>query len=448
MRRLRSSTGSPPAGPTGSDTSRIVAHLPPGGVTERFGGITAVDNVDLDLRDGEIIGRNGAGKTTLMNCISGFLKIEAGRIGMLALLSGICDTLIALETGAVIATGTPDEVLSHPPVIEAYLAPTRAPTTVRVPRRPLRATSRVGSVDPTFRARHRTIRIDGPAAMGIVNASPESFSGDGGTTLDQQVAQVAEQFAAGALLVDLGGQSANTKTPELAVAAETSRLVPLIEAVRAAGIDGLLSIDTYKPAVADACLRAGADVINDVSALHHPELADVVAEWGAGFVLMHTVGAPKVKILETDLYDDVVTDVLDFAHRTLDRLEAAGVSREQVLFDPGVDFAKTPRQSLDLVHGVGRMAELGRPLLLALSRKDFIGALTRTTPRRRDAGTLAAIAAVAAAVPETVFRVHDVVGTVQLLAVLGAIADPERLPADTVLDDALRREPIPEGPAG
>ena len=131
--------------------------------------------------------------------------------------------------------------------------------------------------------------------------------------------------------------------------------------MRAAGIDGLLSVDTYKPAVADACLRAGADVINDVSALHHPELADVVAEWGAGFVLMHTVGPPKVKILELDLYDDVVTDVLDFGHRTIDRLEAAGVSREQVLFDPGVDFAKTPRQSLDLVHGVGRMAAARSP---------------------------------------------------------------------------------------
>ena len=303
-------------------------------------------------------------------------------------------------------------------------------------------------MDPTFRSRDRTIRIDGPAAMGIVNASPESFSGDGGTTLDQQVAQVRAQFDVGALLVDLGGQSANTKTPELAVEEETARLVPLIEAVRAAGIDGLLSIDTYKPSVADACLRAGADVINDVSALHHPELADVVAEWGAGFVLMHTVGPPKVKILEDDLYGDVVEDVVDFGHRSIDRLAAAGVSREQVLFDPGVDFAKTPRQSLDLVHGIARMAELGRPLLLALSRKDFIGAITATTPRRRDAGTLAAVGAVAAAVPETVFRVHDVPATVQFLAVQQAIADPDRLPVDAVLADDLRREPVPAGESG
>lgn len=298
-------------------------------------------------------------------------------------------------------------------------------------------------MDPTFRSRDRTIRIDGPSAMGIVNASPESFSGDGATSLDEQVAQVRAQFDAGALLVDLGGQSANTKTPELAVGEETRRLVPLIEAVRAAGIDGLLSIDTYKPAVADACLRAGADVINDVSALHHRELADVVAEWGAGFVLMHTVGPPKVKILERDRYGDVVADVVDFGHRTLERLEAAGISREQVLFDPGVDFAKTPRQSLDLVHGIDRMAELGRPLLLALSRKDFIGAITSTTPRRRDAGTLAAVGAVAAAVPETVFRVHDVPATVQFIAVQRAIAEPDRLPVDTVLADELRREPVP-----
>lgn len=300
-------------------------------------------------------------------------------------------------------------------------------------------------MDPTFRSRGRTTTIDAPAVMGIVNASPESFSGDGGTTIDEQVAQVRAQLDAGALMVDLGGQSANTRTPELEVAEEIDRLVPLIEAIRAGGIDGLLSIDTYKPAVADACLRAGADIINDVSALHHPELADVVAEWGAGFVLMHTVGPPKVKILERDLYGDVVDDVLDFGRRALDRLAAAGVSAQQVLFDPGVDFAKTPRQSLDLVHRVDRIAELGRPLLLALSRKDFIGAVTGTTPRRRDAGTLAAVGAVAAAVPQTVFRVHDVAATVQFLAVLQAIADPDRLSADSVLADHLRREPLPSG---
>lgn len=301
-------------------------------------------------------------------------------------------------------------------------------------------------MDPTFRTRGRTTTIDRPAAMGIVNASPESFSGDGGTTRDEQVAQVGAQFAAGALLVDIGGQSANTKTPELEVEEETQRLVPLIEAVRAAGIDGLLSIDTYKPAVADACLRAGADVINDVSALHHPELADVVAEHDAGFVLMHTVGPPKVKVLDHHLYGDVVADVIRFGHDALGRLEAAGVSRDQVLFDPGVDFAKTPRQSLDLVHGVGRLVELERPLLLALSRKDFIGAITRTTPRQRDAGTLAAVAAVAAAVPESVFRVHDVAGTVQLLAVQHAIQDPSQLPADAELAEDLRREPLPTEP--
>lgn len=296
-------------------------------------------------------------------------------------------------------------------------------------------------MDPTWRTPGRTTTIDRPAVMGIVNASPESFSGDGGTTLDQQVAQVRAQFGAGALLVDLGGQSANTRTPELAVEEETARLVPLVEAVRAVGIDGLLSVDTYKPAVADACLAAGADVINDVSALHHPELADVVADHGAGFVLMHTVGPPKVKILETDLYGDVVSDVVAFAHEAMARLATARVSAEQVLFDPGIDFAKTPRQSLDLLHGIGRLTELGRPLLLALSRKDFIGAITHTTPRQRDAGTLAAVGAVAAAVPHTVFRVHDVAATVQYLSVQQAIADPSQLPEDAVLADELRRQP-------
>lgn len=298
------------------------------------------------------------------------------------------------------------------------------------------------AIDPTFVARGRSHVLSAPAVMGIVNASPESFSGDGGTTLDEQVDAIAAQFAAGAWIVDLGGQSANTKTPELDAEEETGRVVPVVERVRARGIDGLLSIDTYKPAVADAALRAGADVINDVSALHQPGLAEVVAEHRAGFVLMHTVGPPKVKILEPELYGDVVDDVVEFGREKLQQLADAGVRPEQVLFDPGVDFAKTPRQSLDLVHRIEALAVLGRPLLLALSRKDFIGALTHTTPKRRDAGTLAAVGSVSSRVPESVFRVHDVVATRQFLDVLAAIESPDVLAPDAMLAEELRREPL------
>ena len=294
-----------------------------------------------------------------------------------------------------------------------------------------------------FVTRGRRVDVDRPGVMGIVNASPESFSGDMRDGVEAQAAQALAQFDAGALIVDLGGQSANTKTPELDPDEEIRRVVPLVEAIRRHNTDGLLSIDTYKPAVAEAALVAGADIINDVSALHDPDLAGVVAEHQAGFVLMHTVGPPKVKILEDDLYGDVVDDVVAWGSETIARLASSGVSPEQVLFDPGIDFAKTPRQSLDCMHRIADFLELGRPLLLALSRKDFIGAVTSTTPRRRDPGTLAAVGAVARSAPASVVRVHDVEATVQFLDVWAAIDDPDVLSPDARLADHLRREPTP-----
>lgn len=289
-----------------------------------------------------------------------------------------------------------------------------------------------------FTARGRTVIIDRPAVMGIVNASPESFSGDGSTVVGDQADVAIRQFEAGALIVDVGGQSANTKTPELDAAVEIDRVVPLVEAIRARH-DGLVSVDTYKPAVADACLTAGADIINDVSALYHPELADVVAHHGAGIVLMHTEGPPKVKILEAGRYDDVVAAVLHFAEAAMDRLASAGVAAEQVMIDPGVDFAKTPRQSIELLARAGEFAALGRPMLFALSRKDFIGALTATAPRERDPGTLASVAVVADALPHSVVRVHDVAGTRQFLDVHHALRNPSDVPDDLHLPEDLRR---------
>lgn len=291
-----------------------------------------------------------------------------------------------------------------------------------------------------FTARGRTVVIDGPALMGIVNASPESFSGDGSTSVEAQAQLAVEQFEAGALLVDLGGQSANTTTPELAVEEETARLVPLVEAIRRR-TDGLLSIDTYKPAVADACLRAGADVINDVSALHDPYLAEVVARWDAGFVLMHTIGPPKVKLLEPDWYAaGVANEVGAFFDAKLDELASVGVRREAVILDPGVDFSKTPRQSVDLLHDLASLDRFDRPMLLALSRKDFVGAISGTSPRHRDPGTLAAMGFAIGLVRETIFRVHEVDHSRQFLDVAAVLADPDRLDVEAELTVGLRLE--------
>jgi dihydropteroate synthase len=282
--------------------------------------------------------------------------------------------------------------------------------------------------------------VSGIALMGIVNASPESFSGDGGSTVDAQVLAARSAWAAGALVVDVGGQSANTKTPELEVDEEVRRLVPLITAIRADST-GLISVDTYKPAVAEACLAAGADIINDVSGLLDPALAAVVAGAGAGYVLMHTVGPPKSKVLDPATYDDVVVEVLDFFERKLEQLDAAGVAPAQVALDPGLDFGKTPRQSLDVVARAAELrAATDRPLLFAISRKDFIGAISGAPPRERDPGTLATAGVLAAAAPGSILRVHDVAGTAQFLAVRAAIDDPSRLPGDALLSEDLRRE--------
>lgn len=295
----------------------------------------------------------------------------------------------------------------------------------------------------TLRTPGRTTAVDGIALMAIVNASPESFSGDGGPGREQQVAAAAAGWAAGALAVDVGGQSANTETPALDPVEELRRVVPLVSAIRERH-DGLISIDTYKPAVADAALAAGADIVNDVSGLLDPALARVVADHGAGYVLMHTVGRPKTKVLDPDLYDDVVASVLAFFDDRCEVLEAAGVHPEQVVLDPGLDFGKTPRQSLDLVARAEEVrARTRRPLLWAISRKDFIGALAGVPPRQRDPGTLAVAAALAETAPGSILRVHDVAGTAQHLAVRAAIADPSRLPPDAQLGERLRREPRP-----
>jgi dihydropteroate synthase len=291
-------------------------------------------------------------------------------------------------------------------------------------------------------ARGQLVDVDGIALMATVNASPESFSGDGGTTLDAQVEAAERGWASGALIVDVGGQSANTKTPELDVDEELRRLLPLVAAISERH-PGLISVDTYKPAVAEACLAAGAHIINDVSGLLDPALADVVASYGAGYVLMHTVGPPKSKVLDPHLYVDVVAEVVDFFNLKLAQLTAAGVAREQVVLDPGLDFGKTPRQSLDVIVRADELASATeRPLLFAISRKDFIGAIAGAPPSERDPGTLAVVGALATSAPGSILRVHDVAGAAQYLAVTACIDDPSLLAEDVVLSEGLRRESV------
>ena len=277
----------------------------------------------------------------------------------------------------------------------------------------------------------------GPLIMGIVNASPDSFS-DGGRfgTLAAQVQLARELLEEGADILDIGGESASTGSPPVTVEQEIERVVPLIE--RAAGeLGAVVSVDTYKPAVARAALAAGAVIVNDVSGLRDPEIAALCAQSGAALVLMHTRAAPKQRLQDPDLYDDVCAEVLTFLRERIALALAAGMSPEQLILDPGPDFAKTPAQTIRLLADVGRLHELGRPLLMAVSRKDFIGALTARGPRERAAGTLAALA-YGVDQGAHIFRVHDVAAAADFLTVRAALRGELRPSRDLALGEEFR----------
>jgi dihydropteroate synthase len=290
-----------------------------------------------------------------------------------------------------------------------------------------------------------------PLLMGIVNASPDSFSDGGARSLEGCVALAVQLTGAGADLIDVGGESATTGRPPVPVEEEIARVVPLIERLaaelgpaRGAATHPVISVDTYKPAVARAAIAAGARIVNDVSGLRDPTLARVCADTGAALVVMHTAAPPRVRRQDPALYTDVVGEVRSFLRARVAVALGEGVSREQLLLDPGPDFAKTPAQTIELLAHIDRLHELALPLLMAISRKDFIGALTSRPPRERLAGTLAALAHGVDAGAH-VFRVHDVAAAADFLAVRAALAGayvPER---DLLLAEELRHDKAAPG---
>jgi dihydropteroate synthase len=286
----------------------------------------------------------------------------------------------------------------------------------------------------------RVLELGGrPWLMGIVNASPDSFS-DGGRsgTLETQVELARELVDAGADILDIGGESARTGVPPVPIEEEIERVVPLLKRI-ASELDVVVSVDTYKPPVASAAIAAGATIVNDVSGLRDPGLAELCAQTGAALVLMHTRAAPKQRLQDPDLYEDVVEDVLAFLRERIDVALATGVSREQLILDPGPDFAKTPAQTIRLLADARRLHELRRPVLMAISRKDFIGALTGRPPRERLAGTLAALAHGMDA-GSHIFRVHDVAAAADFLGVRAALAGELEPQRDLALAEEHRYE--------
>lgn len=291
------------------------------------------------------------------------------------------------------------------------------------------------------------LTLERPWLMGIVNASPESFS-DGDRVGDRtaQVGRAAALIADGADVIDVGGESGVTGIPAVDPSEEIARVVPVIERI-VKDLGAVVSVDTYKPSVAEAAIRAGASIVNDVSGLRDPELADLCADTGAALVIMHTRTPPKVKLTDPDHYDDVVQDVVDFLEERIALATDRGVGLDQLMLDPGPDFAKTPHQTVATLRALGELhRKFARPLLLAVSRKDFIGAVTGRPPRERDAGTLAALGEAVDAGAHMV-RLHDVRAASDFLTVRRVLRGEQEVPRDLLLDPSLRRQAQPGRPA-
>jgi dihydropteroate synthase len=255
--------------------------------------------------------------------------------------------------------------------------------------------------------------------MGVVNVTPDSFS-DGGLYLDPEaaIAHGRELAAAGAEILDVGGESTRPGAEPVEEAEELRRVVPVIRGL--SDLECEISVDTSKAAVAEAALDAGAEIVNDVSALRgDPEMAAVCAGRGATVVLMHMRGEPRT-MQEDPRYEDVVTEVKDFLAERLEAATSAGIAEERIWLDPGIGFGKTVVHNLELLRRLGELRDLGRPLVIGTSRKSFIGKLDGSPASERLGGTIAS-SVLAAAEGAEVLRVHDVAEMRQALTVAGAV---------------------------
>jgi dihydropteroate synthase len=256
--------------------------------------------------------------------------------------------------------------------------------------------------------------------MAIVNRTPDSFYDRGATyALQAAVDRVHQVVAEGADMVDVGGVKA-APGDEVTPAEEIRRTVDLVAAVRAAHPELPISIDTWRAEVAREVLAAGADVVNDAWGGVDPQLAEVAAEAGAGLVCTHAGGLPPRTRPHRVTYDDVMADVVRRTTALADAAVAAGVDRDRVLVDPGHDFGKNTRHSLEATRRIGELAATGWPVLVALSNKDFVGETLDVPLDQRLTGTLAATA-VSAWLGARVFRAHDVAATRQTLDMVAAI---------------------------
>jgi len=269
------------------------------------------------------------------------------------------------------------------------------------------------------------LSLDRPRVMGILNVTPDSFS-DGGdfTGLEAAVAG-ALRMAGSADILDIGGESTRPGAEDVEIAEEIRRTVPVIEAIRAAGVTTPISIDTRKARVAEAALDAGADMVNDVSAFtYDPELAALCAARDVPVCLMHAKGTPA-DMQKAPAYDDVVAEVLGFLEERIAFAVGQGVTRERIVTDPGIGFGKTQAHNLTLLRNLAAFHDLGLPVLLGASRKRFIGDIGGAPGAKDRLGGSLSIALHAAQEGVHILRVHDTYETTQALRLFAALHENE-----------------------
>lgn len=271
-----------------------------------------------------------------------------------------------------------------------------------------------------LRLGRRTFGPGEPVVMAIVNRTPDSFYDRGRTyALDAALARVDQVVDEGAAIVDIGGVKA-APGEQVPPQEEARRVIAVVERVRAQHPDVVISVDTYRAAVGELVCQAGADLLNDSWGGWEPELAEVAARHDVGLVCTHTGGVPPRTRPHRVQYDDVVTDVVGAVVALAERAVALGVRRDAVLIDPAHDFGKNSRHSLEVTRRLGELVATGWPVLVALSRKDFIGEVLDLPPDDRLEGTLAATA-VSAFLGARVFRAHDVAATLRVVRTVAAV---------------------------
>lgn len=277
---------------------------------------------------------------------------------------------------------------------------------------------RAPATPPPIRCGDREIAFDRALVMGIINVTPDSFSGDGVTSAEAAVRQGIEFAQAGADMLDVGGESTRPGSEGVSVANELARVLPVIEGL-AGNVDVPISIDSSKPDVCREALAAGATVINDVYALRQPGMLELAAETGVPVIIMHMQGEPR-DMQHAPHYDDVVTEIYAFLAERVEAAIAAGIAEEQIIIDPGFGFGKTVAHNLELVRRLREFRSLGRPVLLGPSRKRTIGEITGKPADERTYGT-AAVCAIGLANGANLIRVHDVAAMVDVARMVDAI---------------------------